>query len=536
MLLFISCGSEESVENRVNITINSEDIVVQPINNRESINMNFHNASKKAYILFTNRGEEEVTLNIVQKIGSQKEGAQEKLETTLSSLEEPFLHASKSISDFNHLPVKKVLKRGEMFKEERDFKESREGDRELFYLDKSLNYFTDATLKKRVKVTTENGDKTLNIWVSDDTFGAGCSKSYCVQQKMIDLLATKFLKEGADNDIYDWVTNIFGEEWGKTDNTLLIDERDEITILLTDIDGDDRTSGVVLGYFYAKDNYKKRLYDGSNERTMFYIDSVAFAYHQTDALWSMEGAKQKKILSTLAHEFEHMIQFYQKNVLYGDGNLKPWIDEMLAVTVEDIIATKLETDGLRGVSYTRGDAGDTQNRYGKFPLFNKNINLSLPVWHNRREDYSKVAAFGAYLIRNYGGAELLHDILHNEYRDEKAITHAVEKASNGAGKSFDRLIHDWGIAVLLSSSTTVDMESGYLYNLGDFLTSEYGESVYKMGSINFFNYSSRPHISKDVRTIAPNSNLYYSVGENLTGDVNITIEPNLDILSTLIIK
>ena len=75
---------------------------------------------------------------------------------------------------------------------------------------------TNATARKVVsRYLNKLGIKTLNIWVSDDSFdsGSGCSKARCVTQDMVDALADYFLVSGLDNDIYDWVTNIYGEEW-----------------------------------------------------------------------------------------------------------------------------------------------------------------------------------------------------------------------------------------------------------------------------------------------------------------------------------
>ena len=60
------------------------------------------------------------------------------------------------------------------------------------------------------------------------------------------------------NDIYDWVTNIYGEEWGDHSYpTELIGDYDEINIVLADLMDDNLDSGVA-GYFWAKDNYTKR--------------------------------------------------------------------------------------------------------------------------------------------------------------------------------------------------------------------------------------------------------------------------------------
>jgi hypothetical protein len=513
-------------------TINNSDYTIKKIDNIDKINLKLYNNPQDIYLLFTNPNStsQEIVLN-----KNHKQNFQSKIENIVEE-EFPTQHAPKYIMNFNHSSIKKSSSQ-KKYKKEEYHKQDSIDSKQLFYLERDLSISTQATAKKIIKnIKTKYGNKSLSIWVSDDSFGENCSKIYCIEEYMIDELAYSFLKEGDDNDIYDWVTNIFGEEWSQTDNGYLIDDNSEITILLTDISSDNRINGGVLGYFYAKDNYTKEVFSGSNERTMFYIDSVIFASHNSNQEWNIDDYRQKKILSTLAHEFEHMIQFYQKNILYHNNGLKPWIDEMLAVTVEDIIATKLRSNGLRGVPYTRGDAGEEQNSDGRFPLFNKNINLTLPTWSNKKEDYSKVGAFGSYLIRNYGGAELLHDILHNRYTDEKAIIDAVQKSPNGYEKDFSILMHDWGIAILLSSNTNLGVDSGYLYNLGDFLEIQYKNSTYSMGSINFFNYKNKPNIINQAKSIKPKSNLFYKIGTGLTGDVNITIDKNPNIITTLILK
>jgi hypothetical protein len=76
---------------------------------------------------------------------------------------------------------------------------------------------------------------------------------------MVDKLADTFLKTGSDNDIYDWVTNIYENEWGSDTNGYsgLIGNNDEITILLTDIDDNDNPEGGAIGFFWSKDNFTK---------------------------------------------------------------------------------------------------------------------------------------------------------------------------------------------------------------------------------------------------------------------------------------
>jgi len=408
-------------------------------------------------------------------------------------------------------------------------------------VDGNCTQTTAATLKKVQNIETAIKTKTLNIWVSDDSFdnGSGCSKSKCVTREMVDALADSFLKDGLDNDIYDWVTNIYEEEWGsaaQTKNSYYIPEDNEITILLTDIPNDqepiyDTPNGGIIGFFWQKDNYKSSIIGGSNERVMFYVDAVMFA--NGEGIWDIDDFWPKEMVSTLAHEFQHMINFYQKRILL-DTDIDTWINEMLSETTEDLIATKIKHIGPRGIDYTDGSDGPTGNTNGRYPLFNENNTLSLTAWNNALADYSKVNAFGTFLIRNYGGAQLLHDIMHNTYTDEQAVVDAVNKSVEGSGKTFDDLISEWGTAVLLS-----DIESPEdlpTYNTGWFTDSVHGETTYEMGSINFFHYAPLPTIHTTSGTVSAQGNYYYKIGENLTGDITIDLELNGQTEAILIAK
>jgi len=414
------------------------------------------------------------------------------------------------------------------------------GNTQTFYLDTSdSGPSTQATARKIVSdISTAQGTKTLNIWVSDDSFdsGSGCSKARCVTQTMVDAFAETFLKAGADNDIYDWVSNIFGEEWSSDASAKysnVIAANNEITILLTDIDGDNSTNGGTVGYFYAKDNYAQSSLSGSNERIMFYIDSVLFAKEDEDEAWSMDAYWPKEMISTIAHEFQHMIHFYQKYII-NEVDTIVWLDEMLSETIEDVVATKLHLNGPRGIDYTDGSAGSPGNTEGRYPLFNENNTLSLTNWQNNLRDYSKVNAFGAFLTRNYGGAKILHDIVHNSLNDVEAVVDAVGKTAQGSGKTFDDILREWGIAVLLSDNDNLQNQPAY--NTGDFTQDTYGNSTYELGSINFFNYDPLPTIYSVGGTVRPQSNYFYKIGDNITGsvDINITLSDTTE--ATLIVK
>jgi len=261
----------------------------------------------------------------------------------------------------------------------------------------------NASVVKQVKnIETKYGTKTIKIWLEDNNND--------LNSKKIDTLANYFLKDGLNNDIYDWVTNIYNKEWGDDAEDIddaLIKNDNTINILLYNMN----TRGLA-GFFWPKDNFKKSYVLTSNEKIMFYINTEVYAVNE------------KEVITTLGHEFQHMIHFYQRNIL-KDLKDSTWLDELMSETTEDFLATKIGYKGPRNVDPNDGSAGKPGNKGGRYPYFNKKDTRALTNWHNDLSDYGKVSSFGAFLARNYGGAKLFHDMLNSDSQDEDAIVDAV---------------------------------------------------------------------------------------------------------------
>lgn len=373
------------------------------------------------------------------------------------------------------------------------------------------------------------GTRTLNVWVADDCRDG--TKATTVTQDMVDRLADKFLASGTDNDIYDWVTNIYGAEWGASDGDLdayYIQPDSQITILLCDIDGDNATNGGTVGLYYAKDNFLKEYWGTSNERIMFYIDAVMFADPSdfddaTADAWSMDDHWPSTIVSTLAHEFQHMINYYQKSVLRA-GSTDTWLDELLSMATEDVVSDKIGSIGPRGVAYDDMAAGDPGNTDGRLPRYNHRNYVSLTEWLSGDDvyySYSINYAFGAYLTRNFGGVRLLRDIVWNDFVDSTAVDAAL--AAGGYAVTFQDLLAQWGAANLVSDSTGAP--EGYRYNAGGAFTSALDGVTYRQGSIDLFRYSYEDMDGPFLWTTSPvgsaaqasTSSLYFLAGAALTG-------------------
>ena len=163
-----------------------------------------------------------------------------------------------------------------------------EGDRFTFHED-IYHHQVPATLR----VINTDGTTTLAIWVADDSWG-DCS--HCVNEKLVNQFADRFLRPGSANDVYDWVTAIFGAPWGQHNEQHLIppDYSDQFHILIYDI-------GPNAGGSYNPFN-NMRTHPHSSERLMFYLNAPILHGIPT-------------ALSIAAHELQHVVYFYQKVVL-----------------------------------------------------------------------------------------------------------------------------------------------------------------------------------------------------------------------------
>ena len=366
----------------------------------------------------------------------------------------------------------------------------------VFY-DNSIYATIDATCRA---VVPNGAGMTLSVWVEDSEWDDVLpTDDMKINQDMVDFLAATFLKTGDNNDIYDWLTAIYGDEWGLHGYDNLIPDQNNITILLYNI-GSDGAGGVV-GYFWAKDNFTAESIPYSNERVMFYLDSQSLGKRE-GITWEESDEWPLEIVSTLAHEFQHMIHFYQRDILQGTTT-QVWLNELMSMVSEDLVAKKLydefkavleyEVDiaGPRGVppstNAESGDAGGPGNSDGRLPYFNATPTTGLSYWPLGSTNpqvvlphYAVSYAFGAYISRVYGGADLLAAMMNSGSSDEVAL---MESAT---GEQFATLLAEWGVSVLLSEDTAAP--SAVRLNTGAWVDSASVLAGYDLGSIDHYNY------------------------------------------------
>ena len=276
---------------------------------------------------------------------------------------------------------------------------------------------------KKFSATLRAQGTHSNVWVADNYYNSSSftTVSNRITSKQANELAAKF------DLIYEKETPIFGFEYGggvlDTDPSYGGADGDpKIQILVYDIDEDYSSvqTGGTFGYFYSGDEYSQSELIGSNrsnQAEIFYVDA-----HFT-------GLRPELMYSTLAHEFQHMINFNQKTI---KSNYNPnstagvWYNEMLSMLAEDLI------DPLIGIDLD--DSGHPVK--ARIPEFLRYYYFEDPtVWLTSSytlvlHSYANAYALGAYLVRNFGGAALVKKIMSDTLVDTDSLDAALASEAN----------------------------------------------------------------------------------------------------------
>ncbi len=329
------------------------------------------------------------------------------------------------------------------------------------------------------------------IWVLDSLLADST-----ISQTMIDAVLSKFLVDGPDNDIHDWVSSVFGDSYSTpvaARSDALITDADVVDILIADIGQQDIESGII-GYFHSLHNYKKTVFSDSNERVMFFIDAPILAdpYGGKNLIWEPTDDGPMEIWSTLAHELQHMIHFNEKYVERASAQSPTWYDETCSAAAEDLVSYKLAINGPRGVSWDRADAGDTGNQNGLLPYFVWYPEDSLTYWPSPEfstlHDYGSAYAFAAWLGRNYG-PQVFQGMVQSYDTGFQALESAIAYLGH-VKPDESTLLRDWAVACIGSTFDPVayPMEIPYRFNSGTWFTGTVGSTTYQVGSIGLDRY------------------------------------------------
>ena len=222
----------------------------------------------------------------------------------------------------------------------------------------------------------------------------------------VDLQALERDARTFNDEIYPRNRELFGSEWSPG-----IDGDPRLTILNARIPG-------AGGYFSNGDEVPRSVNRFSNEREMFYINVENFAP-------GSEG-----YLSTLAHEFQHMIEYNEAE------RQATWFNEGLSQLAEE----------LNGFSNSAQSVA---------PAYVWQPDLQLTAWGASPQEslphYAASYLFLSYLYQHYGEQLDLNSLIKQGAGEQLDVFAALAQAQNPAVTDFGDLYADWATANLLNA-------------------------------------------------------------------------------------
>jgi hypothetical protein len=264
--------------------------------------------------------------------------------------------------------------------------------------DSNSNFLVNATLRY---ITPH-----IYFWVEDGT--------HYNEQDLIKLVDT------FENNIYPTNREFFGSEW-----TPGVDNDPHIYILYTSGLGSS-----VAGYFSSSDEYNPLVRQYSNAHEIFYIDSS-------------ESLSANYTYGTLAHEFQHMIHWYQ------DRNEDAFLNEGFS-----------ELAGFLNGYYSSGSA--------RYYLNDPDITLTnwLESTAENRAHYGANFLFVTYFLDRFG-EDVTKALVHDQKNGLDSIDSVLSQYSitdplTEDGITADNFFLDWTITNYIQDGTTGD--GRYLYH------------------------------------------------------------------------
>ena len=323
-----------------------------------------------------------------------------------------------------------------------------------------------------------------NVWVVDDYYTSGTAENGKINSTIAESLASVF------SEIYSAERYVFGEESDKiyysfedgafqtADMDYLSDTGTKVNLLVYDLYGDG-SAGRALGFFNTADYYPNKAdFEAMNPMVQGYSEnwSNEGKFINLDSYWAVTD--MSVLYTTIVHEFQHMINFSNKKMKGLEA--ESYFDEMCSMLSEDIMGQFLKDKGygleeLNTVKCTRFKSFlPFYYRKGVTDWIETDRPLAL-------QSYANIFAFGAYIVRKYGGAALVKEMMTNNKVNIDCIVAAVNTLS-GNNFTFDDLFGQF-IKACFNDST-------YTFNKDAAQPLTYSGYSYPMSAINLWDASS----------------------------------------------
>lgn len=231
-----------------------------------------------------------------------------------------------------------------------------------------------------------------------------------------------------DDPIYTTDVALFGQPSD-------FDNNNKVFILLTPVVNaltpKNSGGGFIAGFFYGCDLLSRATCNGSNEAEIFYALTTDPTAEHSDIRTS--ATVMNNLPAVLAHEFQHMINFAQRNKTQD----ALWLAEGMAHHAEDAVADVFEQRGdLASAHQFRGQNTIRANRY---------LRATSSVSLLTENDASSLELRGAaWLFVKYLAAQYGIEILSKLTRSQLS---SVSNVTAQTGKAWPVLMAEWGIAL-----------------------------------------------------------------------------------------
>ena len=365
------------------------------------------------------------------------------------------------------------------------------------------------------------------VWVVNEYLGNECAGT-TVNQDLAQDVADKFAAH------YYHEREIFGEEYdflfdaschsSPTEAYKIEDTGSLVNIVIYDIandHGQTNESGVAGYFFGAKDYFKNGNYRDaraySNKGKYFYLDA-AFC-NNGNGYANPSSTVSDLAITTLFHEFQHMIHFGQKTI-YGIES-DTWYNEMLSMLCEDLMADQLGTGNSAPQTLRISDFKNSYYLSG-IDEFREDNDYTI-------SSYANSYTFGAWLAREFGGPQFVSTMSKDHSRaNMESVLYSIY--ANTGRKYSRRQVYKLFIQACIFRSPFAE-ENGLptLNKDAEGSISAYGyEST--MTAINLFRNNDGPEIvangySPDIR---PHGFVIHSIGTATSDTVTLNFSPRID--------
>lgn len=283
-------------------------------------------------------------------------------------------------------------------------------------------------------VTADGTDEMYQV--TADLYGISDTALVYVERGQDDAVAVaQSVANEFESRIYSTVRSYFATESD-------VDNNGKVIVLLLDIvDGYTPGGGYVAGYYDPN-----HVFAGteSNGADMIFIDTNP-ATPGTDTFFR-----------TIAHEFQHLVNFAQTYLREGIGQQDTWINEGLSLSAEYLYAGSHSDTRINYYNYW----------YGITPIEDRNTNDTIArgnnfyIWDGPEgdvlADYSTAYIFFQWLRTNASnGAGIYSRILDSPYTDHRAVTSAAGQniSAYASTPTLDAMIRDWYTALYYKESS-----------------------------------------------------------------------------------